>query len=1524
MISNSSKSKTLYKSFVLTVILFLIFSTLGIQPANANPAQIPMMVSLSPTDDATNVPVDANLTLTFSEIVTKAAGNIYIYRTSDNSAVQTIDVNSSVVINSGLTVTVNLPVDLQYDEAYHVQIDAGAFVNAAQQGFLGIADSTVWNFKTIAQSLNTDLAGLALSEGTLSPAFATGTTSYNTSVGNSVTSVDVTPTVADSNATVKVNSALVVSGSASNITLNPGDTTVTITVTAQDNSTKTYTNTIHRALSNESAPTVPASIVTPEDKMTSEIIITEGASTTQYFKMSNIIGGKLYKADSATEIVNGGFITKAEGNAGLKFMPDADANGSTGFGFNVQAASDNVGAGLSSPTSVAIKVTEVNDAPIAVDDRLSDMEVNGEPRIIPLSTLLANDSLGPANESGQKWKLLSLSISTKSGGLKLKDNNIEFIPALNYQGKVVIHYRIQDNGTTNGVNDFKDAIASATFNIVGNMNKPTVTPATTDEDTQSTSGLVISPTNTGSTATNHYKISNIKNGKLYLNDGTSPITDGSFITVAQGSAGLKFTPNANLFTTPTTTFGFDIQAAPGTDGQSLSDAVLASITVNPVNDAPFLANPISNQTIIAGKSKSIDLSNTFSDVDGDTLTLTATSSPPNVASVQLDNSQQLTIQGLADGTAVIKVTASDGHGGTADITVNITVTVTDTDAVAKAKAALAIGYSTGDSATSVTQKLTLPVTGIEGTTVSWASSHLAVVKNDGTVVRPSHATGDQPVTLTATIMKGTVTETKTFSLIVKANKQTDAEAVAKAKAALEIGYSTVDSATNVTQKLTLPVTGIEGTTVSWASSNLAVVKNDGTVVRPSHATGDQPVTLTATIMKGTVTETKTFSLIVKANKQTDAEAVAKAKAALEIGYSTGDSATNVTQKLTLPVTGIEGTTVSWASSNLAVVKNDGTVVRPSHATGDQPVTLTATITKGTVTETKTFSLIVKANKQTDAEAVAKAKAALEIGYSTGDSATSVTQKLTLPVTGIEGTTLRWTSSHPAVVTTGGVVQRPSVGDSTVILTATIVKGSVTETKQFTVIVKGYNDSYPPVTSTPDSSSSDSTPVPPSNTQQIVVDVENGSGGVVSKAIIKRTKNANGTFNDVVTLTEQSAREAVAKLKEQGLVTARIILPDQQDNVNEIYVSIPKSIVSILKNGGVNLEIVTSNVRILIPTRSFETFNDDLYFRVIPMKAQKEQSEVEERARKEAMALDGVDSTMINVLGRPLKIETNMQNRPVEMTLTLPTDATQEQLNHLAIFIEHSDGTKEIVSGKVVTLADGKLGIQFTVQKFSTFSVLYAPKKVVVEEVPVEIVPTPIVDVQLPYIQGYTDGTFRPNAHITRTQMATMLARNLSDNDVPVSSKASYTDTTASWAKDEIEYVRAQGIMTGREDGKFGPNESITRAQMAAIAIRWIDKQCVADDTATYCTAGTTKITFNDVDRQHWAASYIEKISALGIMTGMNSSIFNPDEQLTRAQAVKVLNRLFERELTTESIEQFFLDVPSDHWAFGEIQAAATK
>ena len=370
--------------------------------------------------------------------------------------------------------------------------------------------------------------------------------------------------------------------------------------------------------------------------------------------------------------------------------------------------------------------------------------------------------------------------------------------------------------------------------------------------------------------------------------------------------------------------------------------------------------------------------------------------------------------------------------------------LTAAEKVAAAKAGLAIEYAAGDSASSVTQNLTLPTNGLDGSTIAWSSSNTAVVSTTGTVTQP--ATQDANVILTATVSVDSASDKKAFPITVKA-QVTEAQAVAAAKAALEIGYAEGDSAASVTQNVTLATSGIDNSAVTWASSDETVMNSGGEVTRP--LTGDADITLTATITVGSASDTKAFPVTVKA-QMTDAEAVAAAKSALAIGYAPGDGATSVTQDLTLPLTGADGTSVSWASSD-AAISATGVVARP--ATGDLPVTLTATIRLNAANDTKVFIVTVK-EQMTDEEAVAAAKAALAIGYAQGDSATSVTQNLTLPVTGSSACTISWRSSDPKTISTDGMVQQPAIGNEQVTLMATISSHDVSDTAKFSLTVIG--------------------------------------------------------------------------------------------------------------------------------------------------------------------------------------------------------------------------------------------------------------------------------------------------------------------------------------------------------------------------------------------------------------------------------------------------------------------------------------
>ena len=409
---------------------------------------------------------------------------------------------------------------------------------------------------------------------------------------------------------------------------------------------------------------------------------------------------------------------------------------------------------------------------------------------------------------------------------------------------------------------------------------------------------------------------------------------------------------------------------------------------------------------------------------------------------------------------IAKSTASDTKAFV--ITVKALTVVDDPAAdVANAKAALAIGFASGDSASSVTQDLTLPSSGTDGVAISWSSNTPSVVSAQGKVTRPVSAPGNVGVTLTATLSKGGLTDTKTFMITVKVLTVVDDPVadVANAKAVLAIGFSSGDSASSVTQNLTLPTSGGKSVTVSWTTSASSVVTATGSVTRPAAGSPDATITLTATLAKSTASDTKDFVITVKALTVADDPAadVANAKAALAIGFASDDSASSVTQDLTLPASGANLVMITWASSASSVVSPSGVVTRPAAGQSDANVTLTATLSKGGSTDTKAFAVTVKALPVVDDPTadVAAAKAALAIVYASGDGASSVTQNLTLPTSGDNSVTVSWTTSASSVVSSTGSVTRPAAGssDATVTLTATLAKSTASDTKAFVLTVK---------------------------------------------------------------------------------------------------------------------------------------------------------------------------------------------------------------------------------------------------------------------------------------------------------------------------------------------------------------------------------------------------------------------------------------------------------------------------------------
>lgn len=177
-----------------------------------------------------------------------------------------------------------------------------------------------------------------------------------------------------------------------------------------------------------------------------------------------------------------------------------------------------------------------------------------------------------------------------------------------------------------------------------------------------------------------------------------------------------------------------------------------------------------------------------------------------------------------------------------------------------------------------------------------------------------------------------------------------------------------------------------------------------------------------------------------------------------------------------------------------------------------------------------------------------------------------------------------------------------------------------------------------------------------------------------------------------------------------------------------------------------------------------------------------------------------------------------------------------------------------------------------------------------------------------YIKGYEDGTFRPDATITRAETASMLYVVLEKSNTTAGLTFSDLENEA-WYIPAIKAMTETGIIKGYEDGTFRPNTDITRAEFTAMIMRTETVQKFAE------------LPFSDVSADLWSADYIYSAYKAGYIKGYEDGTFKPDNPITRAEAVKIINSVLDRTDFSNETNPFS-DVSSEHWAYKQILEAA--
>ena len=272
-------------------------------------------------------------------------------------------------------------------------------------------------------------------------------------------------------------------------------------------------------------------------------------------------------------------------------------------------------------------------------------------------------------------------------------------------------------------------------------------------------------------------------------------------------------------------------------------------------------------------------------------------------------------------------------------------------------------------------------------------------------------------------------------------------------------------------------------------------------------------------------------------------------------------------------------------------------------------------------------------------------------------------------------------------------------------------------------------------------------------------------------------------------------------------------------------------------------------------------------------------------------------------GKTVSVTKSIKND--DITLTLPSGIELDGSNYYTITVTDRKGS--VADGIDVTLKDRN-----------------GNEEVGVTDENGQLILPNISVTHRSYIIGYEDGTFRPEGNITRAEAAAIFARNIAElKDETISGRTTSFDDVENgkWYTSYIAYLEKYDIINGYEDGTFRPDAEITRAEFVAMSERAYSLFADVEN-------GKENI-FTDIDNSHWAAEHIYTAIAMDWIKGYADGTFRPDNKITRAEVVTIVNRVTERNADEGFIDENINDLlnfsdvkDKGYWAYYDIMEAA--
>lgn len=179
-----------------------------------------------------------------------------------------------------------------------------------------------------------------------------------------------------------------------------------------------------------------------------------------------------------------------------------------------------------------------------------------------------------------------------------------------------------------------------------------------------------------------------------------------------------------------------------------------------------------------------------------------------------------------------------------------------------------------------------------------------------------------------------------------------------------------------------------------------------------------------------------------------------------------------------------------------------------------------------------------------------------------------------------------------------------------------------------------------------------------------------------------------------------------------------------------------------------------------------------------------------------------------------------------------------------------------------------------------------------------------------YIRGKTDKQFAPDDSITRAEAAAIISRVMADCQPPECENGFSDVSEKDWYYNDVLRLLERGVLSGYEGGAFLPKQYITRAEFASVLARFIFR---GNDSL--------QTQYSDLSAEDWYCPAMAKMINGGYIRGYEDGSIKPNESITRAEAVTIINRMLGL-IYDDNGSRFFDDVTPQHWAYVDIMAAA--